>query len=254
MMTMTRGQCILRTIDIARAAGIAVNTVRAYQQLGYLPPVPRAPNGYRQFDERHLLHVRLIRQGMQCTWLGGQVRQMVLDSLIQAAEGDLDRAEANVQRILNQLRQDKDRAEAAVVVLERWAAGEPLTSSPPSLQIGAVADYLDVSVDVLRNWERNGLLTVPRAANGYRRYGATEIERLVVIYTLRQARYSTLSILRMFRRLEHESTQDLRAALDTPHPEDDIVYATDHWLSTLDEIIAAAEGMQDLLQTLQTLH
>ena len=30
------------------------NTVRLYEEWGFLPPVPRAPNGYRLYDQRHL--------------------------------------------------------------------------------------------------------------------------------------------------------------------------------------------------------
>ena len=51
-----------------------------------------------------------------------------------------------------------------------------------------------------------------------------------VIRTLRRARYSTMSVLRMLLALDAGRT-DLRRALDTPDP-DDIVYITDHWLST----------------------
>jgi DNA-binding transcriptional MerR regulator len=73
---------------------------------------------------------------------------------------------------------------------------------------------------MLRNWERNGLLTVPRDPdNGYRRYGPAEIGRLRVIRTLRHARYSPMAILRMLRQLDADRDANLRQALDTPDPE-----------------------------------
>ncbi len=179
---------------------------------------------------------------------------MILDTFVLAADGDFAEATITIQCALSHLQQAKARAEAAVAILERWATVEPLSVDQPHLQIGEVAAYLAVSVDKLRDWERNGLLMVPRAANGYRTYGPAEIERLTVIHALRQARYSTLSILRMFHKLETDDTLDLRTALDTPQPDDDIIYATDHWLSTLVEMIAAVRAMQVTLSEIETLH
>ena len=90
---------------------------------------------------------------------------------------------------------------------------------------------------MLRNWERNGLIAVPRDPhNGYRRYGQKEISRLRVIRMLGQAGYSHMAMLRMFRQLDRGETRDLRHALDTPAlDEADILAAADRWLSTLAE-------------------
>jgi DNA-binding transcriptional MerR regulator len=95
---------------------------------------------------------------------------------------------------------------------------------------------LDVSTDRLRNWERDGLIKVPRDPdNGYRRYGAAEIGRLRVIRLLRSAGYSTMAILRMMLYFDQGQRDGLRQALDTPRPDEDIIFATDRWLSTLAE-------------------
>jgi DNA-binding transcriptional MerR regulator len=68
--------------------------------------------------------------------------------------------------------------------------------------IGEKSSYsllaLHVTVDMLRNWERNGLITVPRdPSNGYRMYGPCEVGRIRVIRTLVQAGYSLMAILHM---------------------------------------------------------
>ncbi|MBL7200262.1 MAG: MerR family DNA-binding transcriptional regulator [Anaerolineae bacterium] len=41
----------LRTSDIARAVGAHPNTVRLYEEWGFLPPIPRSPAGYRMYTE-----------------------------------------------------------------------------------------------------------------------------------------------------------------------------------------------------------
>jgi DNA-binding transcriptional MerR regulator len=129
---------------------------------------------------------------------------------------------------------ERAQAEAAADVLERWAFGASAEAIVPPLQIGQVARLLDVTIDVLHNWDRNGLIDVPRdPSNGYRRYGVREIRRLRVIRLLSRAGYSLSAILRMLLQLDRGETADLRRALDTPRPDEDIVTARDRWLSTL---------------------
>jgi DNA-binding transcriptional MerR regulator len=86
----------------------------------------------------------------------------------------------------------------------------------------------------VRNWDRNGLIDIPRdPTNGYRRYGTREISRLRVIRMLSRAGYSTAAILRMLIQLDRGETTDLRRALDTPRPDEDARLASDHWITTL---------------------
>lgn len=94
-----------------------------------------------------------------------------------------------------------------------------------------------MGTDRLRNWERNGLIKVPRnPLNGYRFYRTREIGRLRVIRTLSQARYSQMAILRMLMRLDQGETEDLRDLLDTPRQDEDVYFVTDQLLSTLTEL------------------
>jgi DNA-binding transcriptional MerR regulator len=121
-----------------------------------------------------------------------------------------------------------------VNLLERWALGAPADATAQSLTIGQAARLLGVSIDILRNWDRNGLIDIPRdPANGYRRYGAAQISRLRVIRMLSRAGYSISAILRMLIQLDRGETSDLRRALDTPRPDEDAYQASDRWLSTL---------------------
>ncbi|NJO83562.1 MAG: MerR family transcriptional regulator [Blastochloris sp.] len=81
------------------------------------------------------------------------------------------------------MRVDLTHAEAAVEFLERWAYGQVVDMTPRRLTIGQTAQHLRVTTDQLRNWDRNGLLNVPRdPETGYRMYSAQEIGRLRVIH------------------------------------------------------------------------
>ena len=53
-----------------------------------------------------------------------------------------------------------------------------------------------MTIDTLRNWELNGLLTVKRRENSYRVYNDEDIKRLKIISSLRCANYSLSAILK----------------------------------------------------------
>ena len=54
----------LRTIgQLARAAGVAVDTVRYYERIGLLPRRGRAATGWRRYPEEVLVRLRYVREG-----------------------------------------------------------------------------------------------------------------------------------------------------------------------------------------------
>jgi hypothetical protein len=64
-----------------------------------------------------------------------------------------------------------------------------------------------------------------------------------VIRTLSRAGYSNMAILRMLRRLDAGERHNLREALDTPDPREDVFTAADHWLTTLQSQEQRAKDM-----------
>ena len=229
----------LRTTDIAYAVAVHPNTVRQYEVWGLLPPIPRSPSGYRLFTEFHLDQMRLARSAMEYTWLGKEIGSTGYEMIYQAASGDLGGALERAYQLMVLVQTERAQAEVAVSLLERWAQGAVTDATIRSMRIGEVAHYLNVTSDMLRNWERNGLLQVPRnPKNGYRMYGAREIGRLRVIRVLSRSRYSMMAILRMLLQLDGGQIEGLRRALDTPEPGEDIGHVTDKWLTTLVEIEA----------------
>jgi len=225
----------LRTSDIARATGIHPNTVRKYEEIGFLPRPLRAPNGYRQFTERHVDQVRLILVLMRCTWLGGTIRETALETVVRSAEGDFAAAKEAAANLLAQVVGERDRAEQAAELLAEWAARQTPDAGtlPEGMNIKEAAAYLHVTAHTLRNWDRNRLVLVPRHPDsGYRVYGPAELRRLMVIRALRRAGYNLMSILNMFRQLEADPAIDPRAAIDSlPPGEEDIYHSTYRWLT-----------------------
>ncbi len=224
----------LRTSDIARAVGVHPNTVRRYVDWGLLPPVQRGANGYRLFTQKHLDCMRVARMVYTTTYPSRTIRlsgsKIIQSTVADDWGGALERSYAHLALVQS----ERVQAETAAMLLERWATGTAADATERPMQIGQVAQLLGVSIDVLRNWERNGLITIPRNPNNrYRYYGSAEISRLRVIRMLSRAGYSLMAILRMLLQLDRGVTTDLRHSLDTPQPDEDVYTASDRWLSTL---------------------
>jgi len=232
----TARQPSLRTSDIAKAVGVHPNTVRLYEVWGFLPPIPRSPKGYRLYTQAHLDQMRLARTALHSAWPGRKIRQSALALVRCGATGDLGGTLECAYHHLAIVQSECAEAEAAAKLLQRWAEGSTADATSEPLSIKQAAKSLGLSTDVLRNWERNGLIRVPREGrNRYRHYGQAEISRLRVIRMLRSAGYSTMAILRMSLQLDQGKKTNLRAALNTPRPDEDVFTAADCWLSTLAE-------------------
>jgi DNA-binding transcriptional MerR regulator len=229
-------QNTFRTAEVARAAGVHPNTVRMYEQWGFLPPVERLPNGYRVYSRCLLEQMRLARLAMHGGWPGGRIRKSALELVRRSAAGDLRAAIRFAKGHILLVQAERAQAEAAAAYLEKWVRGKVSERRTAPLSILSAAEAVDSTPDAIRNWERNGLLRVPRnPKNGYREYGPIEIGRLRVIRMLLRSGYSTMAVLRAMRHLDSGGGKKLRRVLDTPHPEEDVLWAADHWLSTLAE-------------------
>jgi DNA-binding transcriptional MerR regulator len=226
----------LRTSDLAKAVGIHPNTVRLYEQWGLIPPVERSLKGYRRFTESHLDCLRLARMVYSGFYPGTVIRRSGIQVIKKAASGDLGGALELAYQHKALVQAERAHADIAASLLERWAQGSAADATAQSLQIGQTAALLGVSIDILRNWERNRLIKTPRnPKNGYRLFGPREIGRLRVIRSLSRAGYSIMAILRMMTRLDAGQTEGLRHVLDTPRNDEDVFSASDRWLTTLGE-------------------
>jgi DNA-binding transcriptional MerR regulator len=240
----------LRTSDLAKTVGVHPNTVRRYVDWGLLPPVERSPAGYRRFTQRHLDCLRLARQVYGSQYPGRAIHQSGIRIIHAAVGGDMEGALVLAHGHLALVQSERTQADDAAGLLERWASGTPAgaTTTRP-LQIGQVAQLLGITIDIVRSWDRNGLIDIPRdPSNGYRRYGAQEISRLRVIRMLSRAGYSLSAILRMLTQLDRGEETDLRRALDTPRPDEDVYMASDRWISTLTDREQRAHAIIALIE------
>jgi DNA-binding transcriptional MerR regulator len=232
----------LRTSDIARELGVHVNTIRLYETWGYLPDIPRSTSGYRLYTPLHLEYARLVHLAVRWPWVGDKT--LLVNLVKSAANGDLGMAMELAYQYLVRVRTERTIAEAAIEFLERWAAGHLIDIVGQRMNISEAAAYLNVSVDMLRNWERNGLMSIPRdPSNRYRLYSTAEFGRIRVIRMLVQSGYSLMAILQMLLQFDAGKTDNLRDALAIPQQENEhIQIIADRWLSSLIEFEDRAQA------------
>src|SRR4030042_3800099 len=227
-----------KTSEIAEAAGVHPNTVRLYENLGLLQPVRRGKNNYRLYTLAHMEQMCLARIALKSACVEGNIRKLAISIIKTAAKGTLRLPLEEAYDYLTHIKNEQSKAAEALAILQKWMnkKNEP-GATDIFLGRGDTSRILGVSIDALRNWERNGLLDVPRnSENGYRMYGPKEIDRAKVIRTLRTETHSMIAILRMLKSVDTNSRETgILKIVSTPQPDEDMVYATDRWILTLSE-------------------
>lgn len=222
-----------KTAEIAYRFGIHPNTVRLYEELGLIPRPARRSNGYRVFTDYHVEQLRLARTALKVEVLQNGLRKQAIDIIKASSSGNFDIAIHLSGRYYQQIKKEQRNAEEAIAITVKLLSGESEVQSSTTLTRKETADLLQISIDALRNWETNGLLTVKRMQNGYRVYSDEDIRRLKIIRSLRCANYSLAAILRMLNTLSSDPKADIREAINTPDESDDIISVCDKLLTSL---------------------
>ena len=235
-----------KTAEVAAIIGIHPNTVRLYEKLKLIPKPERLSNGYRVFTDFHIKQCKLIRLAFQIEVLQNGLRKKIAHMIMVSATGDFDTAITLTEEYLAQIKQERGNAEEAISIVKQILSGGVQENSH-NLKRKDVSELLDISMDTLRNWEMNGLLTVKRKENGYRVYTDEDIQRLKIIRSLRCANYSLEAILRLLQQLSQNPDTDIRVALNTPKQTDDIISVCDSLIVSLSAAENNANALLDML-------
>ncbi len=222
-----------RTSEVANSIGIHPNTVRLYEELELITKPKRKENGYRVFTDFHMEQIKLVRIALKVEVLQNGLRKQVIAIIKASAHGNFEEAIYLTENYLDQIRNEQRNAEEAIAITEKLLSGNSDDTGTIFFTRKEAADYLQISIDALRNWEMNGLLTVKRKQNGYRVYTDEDIRRLKIIRSLRCANYSLSAILRMLSTLSRDPEADIRQVIDTPKDNEDIISVCDKLLTSL---------------------
>ena len=241
---------IYKTAEVAAAIGVHPNTVRLYEEWGMIPKAKRQANGYRVFTDFHIEQFKLARLAFQIEVLQNGLRKKIIQMVKVSATGDFNKAISLATEYLEQLKRERTNAEEAVTLAQEILRGEEAQHSH-ALRRKEVSEYLDISMDTLRNWEMNGLLSVKRKENGYRVYTDDDIRRLKIIRSLKCANYSLEAILQMLCQLSKNPNADILQALNTPKENADIIAVCDKLITSLFDAENNALKMIAMLQEMK---
>jgi len=240
-----------KTSEVAHHIGIHPNTVRLYEELELIPKPERKGNGYRVFTDFHVEQIKFARIALKVEVLQNGLRKQAIAIIKTSALGNFSKAICLAEQYLQQIRNEQRNAEEAIAITEKLLSCGSQEIGTTFLTRKEAADYLKISIDALRNWEMNGLLTVKRKKNGYRVYGDEDIRRLKIIRSLRCANYSLSAILRMLNTLSQNPEANIRQVIDTPKQNDDIISVCDKLLTSLHCAEQNANVMLDYLEKMK---
>lgn len=127
MKSLTIGQ-------VAKRAGIGVETVRFYEREGLLAEPDRRPSGYRQFDEGVVARLWFIRRAKELGFTLKEIKELLsikLDPSTSCADVKT-RAEAKIADIEEKIR-TLQRMKRALVKVTKSCSGSGPTSECPIL-------------------------------------------------------------------------------------------------------------------------
>ncbi len=244
-----------KTTEMAQIIGIHPNTVRLYEELGLIAKPERKTNGYRVFTDVHVEQFKLARLALKAEVTQNGLRKKAIDIIKASASGSYEKAIELTKAYFVQVKMEQNNAEEAIESTKQLLSNSNMEELKLHFTRKEAAKYLQITMDTLRNWELNGLLTIKRKKNGYRIYNEKDIQRLKIIRSLRCANYSLLSILRLLEALAVTRKIDLREVIDTPQDTEDIVSVCDRLLTSLGslekdvhEMLAHLEKMKKLFK------
>lgn len=242
------------TSQIAKIVGLHPNTVRLYEEWGLIQKPERKKNGYRIYNDVHIKQFELAKKALQVEVLQAGLRKRMVNAVKLSASYRFDEAITLVEEYIQTANREVEHAKEAAGLCE-------ILYQQPKIddvfyKRAQAAKELGLTIDTIRNWEMNGLLTVKRKENGYRIYNSNDMNRLKIIRSLRCANYSLSAILRMLNKLEsgmYKSENNILNILNTPEDEEDIISVCDRLIDSLEKAIKNAYEVIVLIEEIKQM-
>lgn len=242
------------TGQLAKLLSVHPNTIRWYENTGLIAPARRSGNNYRRFTGRHLVQLQVCRIIFESTYTNRAIRGTAFAILARLKEWDIPRGMAQAKQYKQLIEKEYASALETAALLKTWTqhqkppGGEAHTRREAAAQLG-------ITTEVLRNWERNGLLAVTRTGRKNEKvYADTDMLRLRIIYMLRANNYSLAAIRHSLALHDQGNGMGAALALNQPVYDPDSVYlnAGDHWLEVLTELSRSADRIIGIIQGIVT--
>lgn len=92
----------LRRVDLARATGCNIETIRYYEKIDIMPEPPRSSNGYRSYDETHVRRLQFVMRSRDLGFTLEEVRGLL--GLVDARSRTCGEVQAIAEQHLQDVR------------------------------------------------------------------------------------------------------------------------------------------------------
>lgn len=176
----------IRPTDIAHYFGISNTTVRVYEEMGLIPQVSRAINGYRIYTNEHIAYYACIR-GMLSGFSLTQIAKMlkpVMNKDIDTALWIANKAQADLQQ---------EKIISQKMMNNLFCQIDKITYDPAQVfTINEISKETGVPSTTIRYWDKVGLISARRQAeNNYRIFVKEDIRKIYVIYAIKFASFAS---------------------------------------------------------------
>jgi MerR family copper efflux transcriptional regulator len=137
METLSIGQ-------VARRAGVGVETVRFYEREGLLEEPPRRASGYRQYSEQVVKRIRFIKRAQQLGFSLKEITELLMLRVDAQTSCDevKQRTEAKIAEVEQKL-VELQRMRQALLQVHSLCVGQGPTSRCPMLEVLDQQESLD---------------------------------------------------------------------------------------------------------------
>lgn len=125
----------LRTGELAKRAGVNVESLRFYEREGLLPEPPRRPSGYRRYPADAVARVRFIKRAQELGFSLAEIRELL--AIGTDPEGTCGEVKEHMQSKITAVQRkivDLQRIEQALHDLTERCPGNTTSDRCPILQ------------------------------------------------------------------------------------------------------------------------
>lgn len=247
---------IYQPIDLARMFDVHPNTIRLYEKSSYISKAARNQNGYREFTELHVLQLQICRCIFGYPFTKRHIRDTGNNLLHSIAKLDWRMSRNAYEKYIEAIRQEIILAERAGEILLDWSnsksdSAKKIASKKYSRK--EVAEMFGVTIEAVRNWERNGLVhAIDSEAAKRALYSEEMLDRFYVIYMLRQSGYSISAIHRSMRNFDQREHTNVLNSLHQPD-QVELISVGDRWLYELKKLEKNGTDIPEIIDQLMTL-
>lgn len=254
---MIRSNEFFSTSQLAEMFDLHPNTIRLYEHLGYISPAQRKNNNYRSFTKLHVLQVKICRCIYGYPFFNKRIRDTGNKIMWASGKRQWDKGEYYTKEYIELIKHEIEIANNTAAMLKVWTIKKFNNQNfldENSFSRRQVAELFRITVETVRNWERNDLIHSDDTGKfGEKLYSQAMFKRIQVIYMLRQAGYSVVAIHNSLKTLDTGDLDMIITALDTPPTENDIISVGDRWIYELKKLYNAAQNIPIIFEQISLL-